>query len=409
MNECRRIHPMLSQYLEGELPSKEKRLVAWHLNQCSAARKELYEVERLRKRLADMPEPPFPARLHERIMDAVFRPQLAARAAEEAPDGSAPRPFLPRFLLKPAWGLAAAAVLVIALFNMNPDWMRSLSSAGHSLFRSERQAYEDGGTDLSRADLESTPVQGFPAEEAPEEVAGGLPGTEPTTVPAKAEAPKAPVSKASVPADAARAKAAAPAAFEASREAAAPAPVAKRAEPRNVKEGLAKALSAARKAGAKSPTPAPAAAGLEPVQALGADSAAEAPVAARASAPAPEPAAGGLPRWSGANARAAVETQELIIDAQTLRVYWTLLNPGEPPPPVDFDSQAVVVLVAEQKPTAGWRIVVDRLEEAPSNLVVWYREESPEAEAFVAQVVTRPWTLQVVPKPSKPVVFKKKD
>jgi len=414
MNECRKIHPMLSQYLEGELSSKDKRLVAWHLNQCAAARKELYEVERLRKRLAELPEPPFPVHLHERIMDAVFRPEVAAREkAAGIPDS--PRTFLPRFLLKPAWGVAAAAVVVLVFFNLNPDWMKGLVSSGTSLLQRDHRVVEASSPVLDGAELELTPVQGFPAEDHPEEAAGGLPGMEPPAVaprrkdaPAPAPIEKSRVAEASeaVPADGGNADpATAPSAAPEGR------PVA-----RTMKDRLTGLLAAAKKSEVpKTSTPPPG--GPDVVTSLaaeGAQASASGEAAAQAwrskgLSSASSSDLSSLPRWSGANARSAVETQELITDAQALNVYWTLLNPGEVPPPVHFETQAVVVLVASRKPTAGWRVVVDRLEDAPANVVVWYREEAPEPEGFVAQVLTRPWTMQVVPRPAKPVIFKKKD
>ena len=412
MNECRKIHPMLSQYLEGELSSKDKRLVAWHLNQCAAARKELYEVERLRKRLAELPEPPFPVRLHERIMDAVFRPEVAAREKSAGiPD--APRTFLPRFLLKPAWGVAAAAVVVLVVFNLNPDWMKGLVSSGTSLLQRDRRVVETSSPVLDGAELELTPVQGFPAEDHPEEAAGGLPGMEPPAVaPRRKDAPApAPIGKSRV-AEASEALTA-----DGTKADSAKAPsVAPEERPvaRTMKDRLTGLLAAAKKnETTKTSTPPPGGQDvLTSLAAEGAQSSASGEAAAQAWRAKGIPSSSdlsSLPRWSGANARSAVETQELISDAQVLKVYWTLLNPGEVPPPVDFETQAVVVLVSSRKPTAGWRVVVDRLEDAPANIVVWYREEAPEPEGFVAQVLTRPWMMQVVPRPAKPVIFKKKD
>jgi hypothetical protein len=74
---------------------------------------------------------------------------------------------------------------------------------------------------------------------------------------------------------------------------------------------------------------------------------------------------------------------------------------------VDFTKNSVVILNAGEKPTAGYSIHVSRLEEKADQLVIHYKLESPEPGAVTAQVLTHPWSLQVIPKPSKPVAFQK--
>jgi hypothetical protein len=102
-----------------------------------------------------------------------------------------------------------------------------------------------------------------------------------------------------------------------------------------------------------------------------------------------------------------MEQAELITDGDSFQKYWQVSHPGENAPVVDFTTQAVVVLMAGVKPTAGYSIHVSRLEEKSDQLVIHYKVESPAPDAVTAQIITHPWAMQVIPKPSKPVTFLK--
>ena len=400
MNECQKVHPMLSQYLEGELSAREKRVVAWHLNQCAAARKELHQIERLNQRLRELPEPAFPVRLHDRIMNGIYRPHLAEedRKAGRAAAGKKGL-TLWSFLSRPVWGLAAAAVFAFVFFALNPEWLDRVRFTRPSLLDADRRTFGEGADAVRR----EVPVQGFPGEE-PEETAGASPALEeeapspeePASKPVRAEAPEA--AKKSYAPEAPVTRKAKPAPARAAAVKKAPLPPAADTGAAEVEAAMSTAGLAKETKGAAAPSMA--AEGL--MAAHSARSSVDASGAGRLDGP-------DLPRWSGSNARASTSSQELITDPQTLAVYWTLLNPGEPVPKVDFSTRAVVLLVSDERPTAGWRIVLDRADETSLNYVLWYREEGPPADGVVAQVITRPWSLQVIGKPSKPVIFKRKD
>jgi len=111
--------------------------------------------------------------------------------------------------------------------------------------------------------------------------------------------------------------------------------------------------------------------------------------------------------WSGNNAPSSVETAQLIVDPGAFMEAWKILRPSENPPQVDFALKAVVSLEAGEQPHAGYGIHVTNLEEKEDELVVHYRIESPPDDSISAQILTRPWSLEVIPKPLKPVVFQK--
>ena len=111
--------------------------------------------------------------------------------------------------------------------------------------------------------------------------------------------------------------------------------------------------------------------------------------------------------WTGGNGPSGTENSELITDSDTFNRDWQVFRPGQTAPAVDFTTQAVVYLTAGEEPTAGFSIHILNLEEKPDALVVHYQVQSPAPGVGEAQVLTRPWSLQVIPKPVKPVVFQK--
>jgi hypothetical protein len=109
--------------------------------------------------------------------------------------------------------------------------------------------------------------------------------------------------------------------------------------------------------------------------------------------------------WSGTNGPAEVENSQLITDAPQFEAVWRTLRPSEPVPAVDFTTQVVLFIQAGQKPTGGYGVQVKRIEETTDQVIVhyWISPPAPNPPA----PPSRPWTLQVIPKPSKPVVFQK--
>ena len=111
--------------------------------------------------------------------------------------------------------------------------------------------------------------------------------------------------------------------------------------------------------------------------------------------------------WSGSYSPVTVESQELITDAATFQTEWNKVQLGQPLPPVDLTTQAVVLLNAGEKPTTGYSIQLSRSEETANQLIIHYQVLVPAPGAITGQMVTHPWVLQAIPKPVKPVVFQK--
>jgi hypothetical protein len=113
------------------------------------------------------------------------------------------------------------------------------------------------------------------------------------------------------------------------------------------------------------------------------------------------------PLWSGNNGYSDEEFQALVTDDGTFAKYWKGLVGEQTMPTVDFSQQAVVVLMAGTKPTPGYFIHFVSMEEKVDEDMIHYSVTSPAPDAVLAQVLSHPWSMQVVRKPLKTVVFVK--
>jgi len=107
--ECKGIREKLSAYLEGALPSEEKRLIEEHLNscqQCSCAVEELKKTGEFLKNLEGV-EPP--AWMTKKIMASV-------RAEQEKKRGIFQKLFYPLHIKVPIEALATVLIAVLAVY-----------------------------------------------------------------------------------------------------------------------------------------------------------------------------------------------------------------------------------------------------------------------------------------------------
>ncbi len=400
MKDCKKIHPLLALYADEQLSPSEKSKVEKHLGLCADARKELEQFGGLLKTLRQMPGPEVPSDLHGKIMAKLGR-------------SATPLPKHHGFWGAPAWALSAAAVLLLVLLNQNPHW-NDISRVNKPVLEPDSALGPNSGTAPSAEN-------GFENKAS----SNSLRPASGSIRSASSPHPQLDVlPQAQSPAANANADLKLPDQFENEKS-----------------KDISKKVEATR-AGLPSNEPAPkeealGAAAAKPggllmdsraVRAKKRMAAApSAPLEAQAFAPAetmplPTPTAESLDKseksvpysredvittWKGNNGPSTVESQALVTDAETFQKYWGVPHPGEAPPRVDFTQQAVVVLMAGGKPTAGYSIYVSRLEEKTDQLVIHYRLDSPAADAVTAQILTNPWSLQVIPKPSKPVLFLK--
>jgi hypothetical protein len=374
MKDCKKIHLLLSLHQEGELSASDRASVDKHLQVCVTARREMEKLGRLRQALKGLPEPTIPSDLHGKIMARVT-------------GSGVPLPTPRTFWNYSPWVLAAAGIAVFFTLTPYSSWKERGNQPLQQATRDEAaQKPAPAGADRSVGE------KGFAPEIEPVSEKVGLTKSRQAT-----SAP--PAKKSAVMGN------------EQNVAMNYQAPAAEGRQDMDLKE---KATADDLNVRAKAPAEAPAAPMASSASAGMAESAAS--LSMDSAAPAmPEPYSGSLVRsttskeptrlWKGGNAPSAEERQELVTDAETFKGYWQVLYPKLAPPEVDFTKQAVVVLMAGERPTAGYSIQVSRLGEKEEEIVIHYRVVSPPADAVTAQVITRPWTLQVITKPTKPVTF----
>jgi hypothetical protein len=77
--------------------------------------------------------------------------------------------------------------------------------------------------------------------------------------------------------------------------------------------------------------------------------------------------------------------------------------PAPEPPAVDFERHQVVFVGAGVRPTAGYGLAVEGLEEDGDRLVLRIRETPPSDEGLVAQVLTTPFEILLIERSERPL------
>jgi hypothetical protein len=384
MKDCKKIHPLLPFYIEGQLSSTDKDQVDKHLGVCETARIELEHFRHLLEGMRNLPEPQVPADLHGKIMAKL---------------GQNPQSITLRhhFWGPQIWGLAAAVVMVFVLFSQYPNWKDA--------WRMNKPESPPTSADTFTATT-NTPAPKEPgyAKVMPEKPTNMLALKKKQSVDynatANVQSYGAMTDKKSV---------------DTGKDLGLTKPNVEK-DLTSTAEPKARAFAEVEEAPALQRSAKKASRKAESNVAAGA--AAPAPMAALP--PAAVPPAPSLDQsmrsltysqeqtvmtWNGNNGPSTVESQELVTDAETFQKYWQIPHPGEVPPEVDFTKNAVVILSAGEKPSAGYSIHLTRLEEKADQLVIHYKVDTPAPDAVVAAILTHPWVLQVIPKPFKPVVY----
>jgi hypothetical protein len=103
------------------------------------------------------------------------------------------------------------------------------------------------------------------------------------------------------------------------------------------------------------------------------------------------------------------DSREVIVQSERdWETLWKRHAPtGPPPPPVNFAKEQVIGVFAGQRPTAGYRVEITKVERESDGLTVVYRIESPPQDAIVAQQLTQPFHLVRLPALGLPIRFNK--
>ena len=375
MKDCKKIHPLLSLYLEGELSARENKAVRRHLSSCPEARKELVRLKKLKSALKRLPEPRPPRDLHEKIM-ARLRGRGAVRGK----------------VLEFNWPIgltAAAAALALFVLVQYPHWTGPSSPTALSAPQGRTLAMkkEPIGSTVPSAPKNLDVVQNY----APATSVVNSERERPLMMARKAKIEERPMA------------ALGPRAMNASAPPAAAAPPQPDGSTLQGAEVPEESVTNVTDRTLQSSNPMAAAlptvfANATPVKApLSTDMAAKVQMAFGSQQ--------AQTVWSGSFSPVTVESQLVVTDPVSWKAQWDSLQPGQPLPTVDFTAKTVLILNAGNQPTTGWSIQVTKLEDSPNQLIVHYQVIAPAPGAVTGQMVTRPWVIQVITQPSKPVTF----
>lgn len=395
MKNCKKIHSLLALYRDkGLIPAQEKQ-VEDHLKICPQARRELASFDVLFKSMASLPEPQPPPDLHERIMARIH-------------PGSQTQPMKKIRWGIPATGLAAAACLTLFFLLHAPDIMNPREknnyapsgpvtqssippSQAFSTFQSARQKKIPASRHaLSPAESADTYAKEMPSSD------GSLVSGNTTLALAKPDISRKKEFKSLSP----ESNSFGMVPSGGNNAASAPLPMAQAPSVSDYSAGADYKTSRLEKK----------------EEIVSASTAASVPAPAMAP-PAPQPTEGAFrsflfskeisgSTWSGDNSPSTLASQTLLTDADAFKTVWTGLRPSEALPDVDFSQQAVVLLLEGDHPCCGASVHVTRLKENNNQLIIHYQTtESGPTPTNLSP--TRPWSMQVIPKPLKPLVFQK--
>jgi hypothetical protein len=392
MKNCRKIHPLLALYRDKGLTPAQEKQVEDHLKTCPQARRELASFDVLLKSMAFLPDPQPPPDLHERIMARIH-------------PGSQTTPT-PRFRWRiPALGLVAAACLTLFFLVQTPDIMNPreklipAQSGGSSKVMStqnqplsELQSTRQKKALPSKRAMHQAESADTYAKEMPASIGSSVLGKDSLALEKPNKSRKKEFNSFSPEANAS--------AMSPSGGNSTASPSLPMAQVPSNFGSSAGADDKSRDLGKKE----------EAVPA----SAAAAP---EVSPPTPQPTEGAYrsflfskeisgSNWSGDNGPSTLANQILITDTETFNTDWIGLRPHEALPGVDFSLQAVVLLWEGDHPCCGASVHVTKLEETNDQIIVHYQVvESSSSPSNPSPI--RPWSMQVIPKPVKPVVFQK--
>ena len=100
--------------------------------------------------------------------------------------------------------------------------------------------------------------------------------------------------------------------------------------------------------------------------------------------------------------------QAIVRSAEEWRTLWAEHAGTRELPPVDFTREIVVAVFAGSRPTAGYDVEVLGVRSEGDATVVEYREHRPGRDAITAQVMTSPFAIVAIPRPSGEVRFEKR-
>jgi hypothetical protein len=83
------------------------------------------------------------------------------------------------------------------------------------------------------------------------------------------------------------------------------------------------------------------------------------------------------------------------------------LVPQPPAPDVDFDTHVLAIVFMGEKKTGGYQVVIKNVEAKVNDVVIHYHEAEPASNSFNLQVLTQPFVILKIAKPTGSVILTK--
>ncbi|MFA5173140.1 MAG: protease complex subunit PrcB family protein [Candidatus Paceibacterota bacterium] len=91
-----------------------------------------------------------------------------------------------------------------------------------------------------------------------------------------------------------------------------------------------------------------------------------------------------------------------------LAEFWKNINFSRPSvalPEINFDVNYAVAVVSEVKPTGGFYLHLEKVEDLEDKILVSLKESSPGSGCFTTEIITQPFSLFIISKTDKKITF----
>lgn len=111
--------------------------------------------------------------------------------------------------------------------------------------------------------------------------------------------------------------------------------------------------------------------------------------------------------FNGQYSQAVNPQTRVIRTAVEWQAFWTnTIGTNQPAPAIDFNRNMAAVVMLGQRPTAGYSVIITGAEDVGNRIEVRYRATAPRPGDPVAQVITSPYSIAILPATTQAVAFR---
>ncbi|MHB0939387.1 MAG: protease complex subunit PrcB family protein [Armatimonadota bacterium] len=111
--------------------------------------------------------------------------------------------------------------------------------------------------------------------------------------------------------------------------------------------------------------------------------------------------------FNGQYSQAVNPQTRVIRTAAEWQTFWTsTFGTTQPVPQIDFTRNMAAVVLIGQRPTAGYNVLITGADDVANRIEVRYRVTSPNPGDPVAQVITSPYSIAILPASNQAVAFR---